>query len=113
MVMDLEETEARNDCAGEGQQQFNRPTDRPILAFTVVQQIMKKLSATVTENENVAVITKAVFTLSHSNTNNSSQTSKNHRIQCRQDLRRQKTVGRLKNRSDPVLRDIPETAYNH
>jgi hypothetical protein len=24
--MDLEETEARNDCAGEGQQQFNRPT---------------------------------------------------------------------------------------
>jgi hypothetical protein len=25
--MDLEETEARNDCAGEGQQQFNRPTE--------------------------------------------------------------------------------------
>jgi hypothetical protein len=25
--MDLEETEARNDCAGEVQQQFNRPTD--------------------------------------------------------------------------------------
>jgi hypothetical protein len=25
--MDLEETEARNDCAGEGQQQFNRTTD--------------------------------------------------------------------------------------
>jgi hypothetical protein len=25
--MDLQETEARNDCAGEGQQQFNRPTD--------------------------------------------------------------------------------------
>jgi hypothetical protein len=24
--MDLEETEARNDCAAEGQQQFNRPT---------------------------------------------------------------------------------------
>jgi hypothetical protein len=23
--MDLEETEARNDCTGEGQQQFNRP----------------------------------------------------------------------------------------
>jgi hypothetical protein len=27
LVMDLEETEARNDSAGEGQQQFNRPTD--------------------------------------------------------------------------------------
>jgi hypothetical protein len=26
--MDLDETEARNDCAGEGQQQFNRQTDR-------------------------------------------------------------------------------------
>jgi hypothetical protein len=24
--MDLEETEDRNDCAGEAQQQFNRPT---------------------------------------------------------------------------------------
>jgi hypothetical protein len=26
--MDLEETEARNDCAGEGKEQFNWPTDR-------------------------------------------------------------------------------------
>jgi hypothetical protein len=26
--MDLEETEARNDCAGEGQQQFKRPANR-------------------------------------------------------------------------------------
>jgi hypothetical protein len=25
--MDLEETEARNDCAGEGQKQFNPETD--------------------------------------------------------------------------------------
>jgi hypothetical protein len=25
LVMDLEETEAKTDCAGEGQQQFNRP----------------------------------------------------------------------------------------
>jgi hypothetical protein len=25
--MDLEETEARNGCAGEGQQQFKRPTE--------------------------------------------------------------------------------------
>jgi hypothetical protein len=27
MIMGLEETEARNDCAGEDQQQFNRPTE--------------------------------------------------------------------------------------
>jgi hypothetical protein len=25
--MDLEETDARNDCVGEGQHQFNRPTE--------------------------------------------------------------------------------------
>jgi hypothetical protein len=31
--MDLEETEARNDCAGEGQQQFDLPTDRPIVTL--------------------------------------------------------------------------------
>jgi hypothetical protein len=31
LVMDLEDTEARNDCAGEGQQQFNRPTDRVVI----------------------------------------------------------------------------------
>jgi hypothetical protein len=29
--MDLEETEARNDCAGEDQQQFNRPTECELL----------------------------------------------------------------------------------
>jgi hypothetical protein len=29
LVMDLEECEARSNCAGVGQQQFNRPTDRP------------------------------------------------------------------------------------
>jgi hypothetical protein len=28
-VIDLEETEARNDCAGEDPQQSNRPTDQP------------------------------------------------------------------------------------
>jgi hypothetical protein len=28
VVMDLEKTEARNVCADEGQQQFNRPPDR-------------------------------------------------------------------------------------
>jgi hypothetical protein len=29
LVIDLEETEANNNCPGEGRQQFNRPTDRP------------------------------------------------------------------------------------
>jgi hypothetical protein len=28
MAMDLEETEARNDCAGKGQQQSNQPTKK-------------------------------------------------------------------------------------
>jgi hypothetical protein len=27
LITDLEETEAKNDCSGEGQQQFNRPTN--------------------------------------------------------------------------------------
>jgi hypothetical protein len=27
LVVDLEEIEARNDCAGEGQQNFNQPTE--------------------------------------------------------------------------------------
>jgi hypothetical protein len=30
--MDLEETEARNDCAGEDQQQFNLPIDQQLTA---------------------------------------------------------------------------------
>jgi hypothetical protein len=30
MVMDLEETGARNDCAGEGQRQFNRRLSRQL-----------------------------------------------------------------------------------
>jgi hypothetical protein len=30
--MDLEETEARNDCAGEDQQEFNRPSDRQLVS---------------------------------------------------------------------------------
>jgi hypothetical protein len=53
--MDLEEAKAWNDCAGEGQQQFNWPTDRPILAFTMVQQIMTELSAAATENEKLCI----------------------------------------------------------
>jgi hypothetical protein len=33
--MDLEETEAMKDCAGEGQQQFNQPTDRGVASWWV------------------------------------------------------------------------------
>jgi hypothetical protein len=49
--MDLEETEASNDCTGEGQQQFNRPTDREgtsrqrgcyTKTITVIVQLAKK-----------------------------------------------------------------------
>jgi hypothetical protein len=38
--MDLEETETRNDCAGEGQQQFNRPTDLKSLSQPSATQIV-------------------------------------------------------------------------
>jgi hypothetical protein len=34
--MDLEETEAKNDCAGEGQQQFNRLTNENFLLTFVL-----------------------------------------------------------------------------
>jgi hypothetical protein len=37
--MDLEKTEARNDCAVEGQQQFNRSTDSRQLEQWVVRQL--------------------------------------------------------------------------
>jgi hypothetical protein len=43
----------------------------------MVQQITTELSGAATENEKVAVITKGVFRLLHSNANNSSQTSEN------------------------------------
>jgi hypothetical protein len=55
-------------------------TDNVFLAFTVVQQIMTELPGAVTEKG--AVITKAVFRLLKNKANNSSQTSKNHSIQC-------------------------------
>jgi hypothetical protein len=40
--MDLEETEARNDCAGEGQQQFNRPTEAN--QSTVIKNLERRVS---------------------------------------------------------------------
>jgi hypothetical protein len=39
--MDLEETEARNDCADEAQQQFNRSTD----LMSLVREILKTPTA--------------------------------------------------------------------
>jgi hypothetical protein len=44
--MDLKETEAKNDCAGEGQQQFNRQTDRPTerSVFKGLRDIMMYIS---------------------------------------------------------------------
>jgi hypothetical protein len=50
VVVDLEETEDRNDCAGEDQQQFNRPklvmtmtavNDRPVLSSERAPHIEK------------------------------------------------------------------------
>jgi hypothetical protein len=44
--MDQGETEARNDCPGEGQQQFNRPTDESLmvnLGFSVMGPILHVL----------------------------------------------------------------------
>jgi hypothetical protein len=54
------------------------------LAFDMVQQIMTEFIGAVTEREMIAVLTKAVFKLLKNNTNNSSQTSENHSIQCQQ-----------------------------
>jgi hypothetical protein len=36
--MDFEDTEARNDCAGEGQQQFDLSTDRPIITLREIEK---------------------------------------------------------------------------
>jgi hypothetical protein len=50
----------------------NNVMDNMFLAFTMVQQIMTELSGAMIENENVALITKAVFRLLKNNANNSS-----------------------------------------
>jgi hypothetical protein len=41
VVVDLEETEARNDCAGEGQQKFNRPIEDELIGSK--PQVVKQL----------------------------------------------------------------------
>jgi hypothetical protein len=46
--------------------------DNVFLAFAMVQQIITELSCAATEEEKVAVITKAVFRLLKKSTNNSS-----------------------------------------
>jgi hypothetical protein len=42
--MDFEEIEAMNDCAGEGQQQFNRPRDREEKTFPITIQTYATLA---------------------------------------------------------------------
>jgi hypothetical protein len=44
LVMDLEDTEVRNDCAAEIEQQFNRPTVFKELVFTVITHTEVKLN---------------------------------------------------------------------
>jgi hypothetical protein len=39
--MDLEETKARNDCAGEGQQEFNPPTEKPAKLMSELESGLK------------------------------------------------------------------------
>jgi hypothetical protein len=43
--MDLNETEPRNDSAGEGEQQFNRPTDHNSTAIREFQALQEQISA--------------------------------------------------------------------
>jgi hypothetical protein len=45
--MDLEENEARNDCADEDQQQIERSTDRPTLEL-VLRQVVCRQSSVIT-----------------------------------------------------------------
>jgi hypothetical protein len=56
--------------------------DHTLAAITIVQQIMTELCGAATEQVIVIVITKVVLRLLKNNTNDSSQTSENHRIQC-------------------------------
>jgi hypothetical protein len=51
--MDFEETEARNVCAGKGQQQFNRPTERMTLQLAVGRQTRWRSPQTVASDGNV------------------------------------------------------------
>jgi hypothetical protein len=49
--MNLEETEARNDCAGEGQQQFNREVkDRSMKLVIRIELIISNLNNIIQNN---------------------------------------------------------------
>jgi hypothetical protein len=72
--MNLERTEAKNDCAGEGHQQLNLPTDRPTesssflndmltLVATVFQQIVTGLNGAESEEDTIMAITQIVLKL--------------------------------------------------
>jgi hypothetical protein len=70
--------------------------------------IMTELSDAVKEKENVAVTTKAVFSMLKNKASNSSLTSENHNILH---TGTEKAIARLKNIRGPVLRDIPVTSH--
>jgi hypothetical protein len=44
LLIDVEDTEARHDYAGEGQQQFNLPTDRPEVDSWSNDLLMRQLA---------------------------------------------------------------------
>jgi hypothetical protein len=57
--MDLEETEARNDCAVEGQQQFNRPTESRQSNELVVRQSPARKNVSTEAEDIVGIRQKA------------------------------------------------------
>jgi hypothetical protein len=64
--MDLEETEARNECAGEDQQQFNRPTENNSSLndmFRVVATVFQQINMVESEGDRIVTITKIVLKL--------------------------------------------------
>lgn len=88
--------------------------DDMFIAFTMAQQIMIGLSGAMSEEETVAINTKAVFGLLKRNDGTSSQASKNQSIECQwpweAGLQDQETIARTKNRCSPLLRDTSETS---
>jgi hypothetical protein len=72
--MDPQETEARNECAGEDQQQCNRPTENrsPLnnmfrVVATAFQQIMIEANVAESEEDRIVTITKFVLKLMKQN----------------------------------------------
>jgi hypothetical protein len=75
--------------------------DDKFVVFTMVQHTMTGLSGAASEEEKVAIITKAVFSMLIHNGGNSSWDSENCDIQCQRywetGLRASKTVSRTEN----------------